>query len=162
MVQTSTSYLLHPQIDDCVIVTIPQVDRPGKLSVRNIIGIIAEIIENQGHKFYNVATKYGCIRPLLLRNQFEMCRQTNVLDTEAMDRERTTTIRQISTATAGEKKGGDAAVFCCCATDFCRTRRCICRRRGVTCTKRCQHGRDARTGRINKDIAVRFKCNNRK
>ena len=165
MIRTSSSYSLLPQINDCVNVTIPQVDRPRKLSIENIVGVIISIEEHGHHKLYNVGTLYGCIRPLLSRNQFELSSQRNMLDPSTVDRKRQTNIRQIAaltTAAADQGPSTSSSVFCYCATDFCRTRRCICRRNGKKCTDRCKHGRNNRTGRIDKEIAVKFKCNNKK
>ena len=150
----------HPEINECVNVMVPQVDRPKKLSIQNFVGVILDIKENHGHKLYNVGTVYGCIRPLLSRNQFEMCRQRNILDAETVNRERLVSIREIAAAEAVGRSEGLSFGFCRCATDFCRSLRCMCKRRGLPCTGRCQHGRDPRTGRVNQKLAAKFKCNN--
>lgn len=160
MTRTSSSYLLNPEINDCVNITVPEVDRPRKISMKNIVGVIVDIKKNHGSKLYNVATVYGCIRPLLSRNQFEMCRQKNVIDIETVDREREVSIREIAAAEEEGRKERPSSSFCRCATDLCRSLRCMCRRRGLSCTGRCQHGRDPRTGRVNQEIAARFICNN--
>lgn len=163
MIQTAApSSSLDPEINDCVTVTVPEVDRPRKISLENLIGVIVDIVEKaEGHRLYNVATKYGCIRPLLSRNQFELCRRRNVVDVEMVDRERTISIRKI--AAAEEKRGSEkpSSSFCHCATDFCRTMRCLCKRNGVLCTERCQHGRNPKTGRISQQVAINFHCCNK-
>lgn len=140
MIQTSSSYLFNPEINDCVNVTIPQVDRSREMRMQNIVGIIVDIKENHGHKLYNVATRYGCIRPLLSRNQFEMCRQRNVIDMETVYRERTVSTREIADKTAKGYNEGPSSSFCRCAKDLCKSQRCMCRRKGLLCTGRCQHG----------------------
>ena len=160
MIRTASYSTLYPEINDCIIVTIPQIDRPRKTCMQNFIGIIIGIKENKGHKLYNVATKYGCVRPLLSRNQFEICRQKNVIDIETVDRERIVSIRKIAAAEGKTDSEQATSSFCCCATDFCRTMRCLCRRSGVLCTERCKHGRDPRTGLINKEIVCHFNCTN--
>ena len=159
MMRTTTDSL-HPEINDCVSITVPQVDRSVKMIVKNIIGVIIEIKEKRGHKFYNVATQHGCIRPLLSRNQFEMCRQRNIIDVETVDREGLTSVRKIAIAEAKRGSEEPSTSFCRCATDFCRTLRCLCRRSHSLCTDRCQHGRNPKTGRIDKNIAANFKCTN--
>ena len=159
---SSSSSSLPPGINDCVNVTVPQVDRPRKMSLQNFVGVIVAIEEKKGHKLYNVATKYGCVRPLLSRNQFEICRRRDVIDIETVDRERTVSIRKIAAAEAirGSEKVHLSKV-CHCATDSCRTMRCLCKRNGVLCTERCKHGRDPQTGRINREIAANFRCYNK-
>lgn len=158
---TSSSSSLHPEINDCVNVTVPQVDRPRKMSMQNFVGVIVAIEEKKGHKLYSVATKYGCISPLLSRNQFEICRRRDVIDIETVDRERTVSIRKIAAAEAIKGREGPSSKVCLCAIDSCRTMRCLCKRRGVLCTERCRHGRNPKTGRINQEIAVKFKCYNK-
>nr|BDT63497.1 MAG: integrase-like protein [Sesarmops intermedium nimavirus] len=159
MIQT-TSSSLHPEVNDCVNITVPHLDRPQKTSMQNIVGIIVGIEEYKGHKLYNVATQHGCIRPLLSRNQFEICRRKNVIDVETVDRERILCIRKIAAAEAKRGSEEPSSSFCRCATDSCRTMRCLCRRSGVSCTERCQHGRNPQTGRINHEIAISFRCSN--
>nr|BDT63163.1 MAG: integrase-like protein [Hemigrapsus takanoi nimavirus] len=161
MIKTTSSSSLHPEINDCVNVTVPQIDRPRKMSMQNFVGVIVAIDEKKGHKLYNVATKYGCIRPLLSRNQFEICRRRNVMDIETVDRERAVSIRKIAAAEAIKGSEEPSSNVCHCATDYCRTMRCFCKRSGILCTERCKHGRNPKTGRINQEIAANFKCCNK-
>ena len=164
MLKATSSSSLHPEVNDCVNVTVPIVDRPRKMSMQNFVGIIVAIEEKKGHKFYNVATKYGCIRPLLSRNQFVMCRQRNVIDIETIDKTRTVSIRKIAAAEemkSSEEPSSSSSNVCHCAIDFCRTMRCFCKRRGLFCTERCKHGRNPQTGRIDQEIAAKFKCYNK-
>ena len=158
----STSHSSNPEINDCVNVQIPQIDRPRKISVPNFIGVIVNIKESSmGHILYDVGTKYGCIRPLLSRNKFEICRQKKLIDPKTVDRNRTISIRDIAIREAklGNNKES-LSIFCRCATNFCKSKRCLCKRNGIFCTERCQHGRDPQTGRINKEIATNFVCEN--
>lgn len=160
MMQPTSYCSLNPEINDCVNITVPQIDRPRKTSMRNFVGVIADIREKKGYKLYSVATKYGCIRPLLSRNQFEICRRRNVIDVDTVNRERVVSIREVAAAEAKRGSEEPSSSFCRCATDLCRTMRCLCRRSGVSCTERCQHGRNPKTGRINQEIAANFKCSN--
>ena len=161
MSQAATSCSsFHPEINDCVNVTVPQIDRPRKMSMQNFVGIIVDIKEKNGNKFYDVATKYGCIRPLLSRNQFEICRRRNVIDIETVNMKELTTIRKVAASDAKRGSENPSSTFCHCAKDFCRTMRCLCRKNGLSCTERCQHGRNPKTGRINQEIAANFKCSN--
>lgn len=152
---------LDPGIGDCVSVLVPNIDRPKKMNMHNFIGVVVSIEEKKGHKLYNIATKYGCIRPLLSRNQFEICRRRDVIDVETVDKGHIVSIRKIAAAEA--IKGSEKPSFkvCHCATDYCRTMRCFCKRNGTLCTERCKHGRNPQTGRINQEIAANFKCLNK-
>ena len=156
MIKTTPSSSLHPEINDCVNVTVPEIDRPKKMSMRSFVGVIVAIEEKKGHKLYNVATKYGCIRPLLSRNQFEMCRRRDMIDVETVDKKRAISIRKIASI-----ETEPSFKVCHCATDYCRTMRCFCKRSGVLCTEQCKHGRNPKTGRINQEIAANFKCYNK-
>lgn len=160
MINTTFSSL-HPEVDDCVTITIPQTDRPEKMSMQNFVGVIVGIQEKRGNKLYNVAAEYGCIRPLLSRNQFEICRRRDVIDIETVDRERAVSIRKIAALEAIKGSEEPSSKCCHCATDYCRTMRCFFKKRGVPCTERCKHGRNPKTGRINQEIAANFKCYNK-
>ena len=142
------------------------------MGMQNIVGAIIGIKKKEGHNLYNVATRYGCVTPLLSRNQFEICRQKNLIGTETLDKERT--------AEGSGKCPVLAFIFCRCAKDSCKCRRCFCRRNNTSngvnmdvmsepavlinntsCTERCQHGRDVRTGRVDNEIAGAFSCSNK-
>ena len=160
MIKSNYPSSLYPEINDCVNVMVPLVDRPRKMSLQNIVGIIVAIKEKKGHKLYSVATKHGCIKPLLSRNQFEICRQRNLIEIETVNRERTVSIRKIAALEALEGGGWPSSTVCYCATDNCRTMRCLCWRSGLLCTELCKHGRNPQSGRINEEIAANFKCFN--
>lgn len=160
--EASSSSDLHPRLNDCVTITIPRPDRPKKMGIKNFVGIIVNIQERNGHLLYDIATKYGCIRPLVSRNQFVISRRKNIIDIDTVDKDRTVSIRKIAAAEAiVNKEETQVTTFCNCATDYCRTMRCFCRRSGVLCTPNCKHGRDPKTGRINHEIAVNFNCRNK-
>lgn len=158
MIKTTSPSQLYPEIKCCVNVTVPQIDRPRKMSMQNFVGVIVGIEEKKGHTLYNIATKYGCIRPLLSRSQFEICRRRDVIDIETVNRERTVSIRKIAEAEAIKEPFSSV---CHCARDSCRTTRCRCKKSGVLCTERCKHGRNPKTGRIDQKIAANFKCCNK-
>ena len=162
MIKGSSPSSLLPKINDCVKVTVPLVDRPMKMSLKNIVGVIVAIEERKGHLLYSVATKHGCIRPLLSRNQFELCRQKNLVDAQTVKIDRAVSIRKIAAAEAIRGSGdGASSRVCHCATDFCRTMRCLCKRSGLLCTARCKHGRDPKTGLINLETVANFECFNK-
>ncbi len=54
MIKPTLSSSLHSEINDCVNVTIPQMDRPRKISMQNFVGVIVAIEEKKGHKLYSV------------------------------------------------------------------------------------------------------------
>ena len=161
MIKATSSSSLYPEINDCVNITVPQIDRPKKMSMQNFIGIILSIEEKAGHKLYNIGTKYGCVRPLLSRNQFEVCRRRDVIDIESVDRKRAVSIRKIAAAEAIRGSEEPSTNVCHCAKDYCRTMRCLCKRSGLICTEKCKHGRNPKTGRVDQEIAANFKCYNK-
>lgn len=123
------------EIDDCVIIPIPTVDRPTKMTMTNLLGVIVNIREDDGgNRLYDVATKHGKLRPLLSRTQFEVCRRRDLLDPIVSTG--TTSLRDAVAAIAPPITTN---LICHCILDFCRTRRCICKRSGVMCTARCKH-----------------------
>lgn len=158
----ASSYVADPEINDSVKVNVPKVDRPRKFIAPSFIGVIIGIKKYQGHKLYSVGTRYGCIRPLLSRNQFKLCRQRDITQLEVVNRERVVSIRDVANWEARKLDRSDrpSTTFCRCATDLCNSRRCMCRRQSLRCTGLCQHGREPRSGRINQLIAAAFRCKN--
>ena len=145
------------RINDSVTVPIPAVDRPGKMAMSNAVGVVVGTRETANGALYEVATTYGRIRPLLSRTQFELASRPDLLDRRDVNEEQTVTMRKL-----GILQGGSVVtptVKCYCNTDFCRSRRCLCRRNGQLCTSHCRHGRDHRTGKIDPEAAPR--CTNK-
>ena len=147
------SEVVRPSVNDCVIIPIPLADRLCKMSMNNVLGIIVEIIplrsskSNSNNKeiqqqsdrnLYDIATKYGRLKPLLSRSQFEICRHRNLLDISDISTNCTISLREAAMKT--NILVDNCVVIptkCHCMIDFCRTRRCICRRSNIPCNKKC-------------------------
>ena len=87
---------------------------------------------------YDIATKHGRLKPLLSRSQFEICRHRNLLDISEVSTNCIISLREAALKT--NIIADDCIVIptkCHCVIDFCRTRRCICKRANILCNKKC-------------------------
>lgn len=137
------------EVNDCVNIHVPLVDRPNKATMTNLLGIVLAIKKCEpttlpsdntsiiiSRKLYDIGTKYGKIRPLLSRNQFDLCRRKDLFSHLIIDAESLISIRRAVIKEAGSI--GFSVKKCKCTYD-CTTNRCICRRLNLNCTSSCKH-----------------------
>lgn len=136
------------EINDCVNIHIPLVDRPSKITMTNLLGIVLDIKVISpssslppfgvkiSKKLYDIGTKYGRIRPLLSRNQFELCRRRDLFSL-TIDKMSLISIRQAVMREANVIHG--SSIKRCKCTQNCNTRRCICYRLNLYCSQFCKH-----------------------
>ena len=131
MVKRRRVDLAHGHPGDNVAVPIPLVDR-GRGGPRNILGVIIDRNENN---MYTICVKSGILKPKYSRNQFDLCPQ-RLLQESDVDQTKTTTLRQA--VTQESTSGGQGYVKCNCAgSKRCESNRCKCFKNKVKCSSRC-------------------------
>lgn len=174
---TSSSESLLPQINDCVMIVFPPVDRPSKTSMLNIIGMIVGIdvrvhTNSHSHHLYRIATEHGCLHPLLSRTQFELCRQRDLLNIRNQEIQWVVSIREAERMMTMANSSSPSSstmllpppptkIFCYCHSSSCMNQCSMCRLSGVVCTDCCCHSHNNRTGRIDPEFAASFRCTNK-
>lgn len=137
-------------VNDCVIIHIPLVDRPNKVTMTNLLGIIVNIKSSPSssaaaaaaglklnERLYDIATKHGKIRPMLCRNQFDLCRRRDLFSNLVVNKISIISLRHAVMKEA--KVNGLATIKKCKCTNKCDTNRCICRRMNFFCSQYCKH-----------------------
>ena len=107
MVKRSRIDLKAGEVGDNVAVPIPMVDR-GRGDPRNIIGVIVDRDEND---LYRIAVKAGILSTKYSRNQFDLCPQRLLNETD-VNTDCTITLRQALRSTAS---GGQGFFHCDCS-----------------------------------------------
>jgi transposase InsO family protein len=119
----------HP--GDNVTVPIPMVDR-GRGDPRNIMGVIMDRDDND---MYRIAVRAGLLKGKYSRNQFDLCVQKLLKDTDVSKDQ------EVALRTAVQMEslcGGQGFVKCNCAgTGRCQSNRCKCFKANVKCNSRC-------------------------
>lgn len=128
MVKRSRIDLKAGKVGDNVAVPIPMVDR-GRGDPRNIIGVIIDRDEND---LYRIAVKAGVLSTKYSRNQFDLCPQ-HLLNNSDVNTGCTITLRQALRSTAS---GGQGFFHCDCKKE-CQTNRCKCFKAKKLCNSRC-------------------------
>ena len=131
MVKCSPIHLKGGEVGDNVAVPIPLVDR-GRGDPRNILGIVIDRDEND---LYRIAVKAGILSTKDSRNQFDLCPQRLLIDSD-INTECTITLRQALKSTA---TGGQGFFRCDCSKGKkqCQTNRCKCFKAKRLCNSRC-------------------------
>lgn len=117
----------HP--GDNVTVPIPMVDR-GRGDPRNIMGVIMDRDDND---MYRIAVRAGLLNGKYSRNQFDLCVQKLLKDTDVSKDQ------EVALRTAVQMEslcGGQGFVKCNCA-GRCQSNRCKCFKAKVKCNSRC-------------------------
>ena len=116
---------------DNVTVPIPMVDR-GRGDPRNIMGLI---IDRDDKDMYRIAVRAGVLKGKYSRNQFDLCVQKLLQETDVSKDE------EVALRTAVQMEslcGGQGFVKCNCAgTGRCQSNRCKCYKAKVKCNSRC-------------------------
>ena len=92
MVKRSRIDIAHGHLGDNVAVPIPLVDR-GRGDPRNILGVI---LERNEYNMYTICVKSGILKSKYARNQFDLCPQ-RLLQESDVDLTKTTTLREAVT-----------------------------------------------------------------
>ena len=131
MVKCSRIDLKVAEIGDNVAVPIPMVDR-GRGDPRNILGVVVDRNEND---MYTIAVKAGILSTKYSRNQFDLCPQRLLNDSD-INTDKTITLRQALKSTA---TGGQGFFHCNCSKGKkqCQTNRCKCFKAKRLCNSRC-------------------------
>lgn len=131
MIKRSRIDLKPGAIGDNVAVPIPLVDR-GRGDPRNIIGII---VNRDEHDMYRIAVKAGILSTKYSRNQFDLCPQRLLAESD-VNTQSTITLRQALKSSAS---GGQGFFHCDCSKSNkqCRTNRCKCFKSKKLCNSRC-------------------------
>ena len=116
---------------DNVTIPIPLVDR-GRGDPRNLMGII---VDRDNNDQYRIAVRAGILKGKYSRNQFDLCVQKLLTDTDVSQDEEVA----LRTAVQKESKcGGQGFVKCnCSGLNKCQTNRCKCFKSKVKCNSRC-------------------------
>ena len=128
MVKRSRIDLKAGEVGDNVAVPIPMVDRE-RGDPRNIIGVIVDRDEND---LYRIAVKAGILSTKYSRNQFDLCPQRLLNETD-VNTDCAITLRQALRSTAS---GGQGFFHCDCSKQ-CQTNRCKCFKGKKLCNSRC-------------------------
>ena len=131
MVKHSRIDLKAGEAGDIVAVPIPMVGR-GRGDPRNILGVI---VDRDEHDMYRIAVKAGIVSKKYSRNQFDLCLQQLLNDSD-VNRESTITLRQALKSTASGRQG---FFRCDCSKGKkkCQTNRCKCYKAKRLCNSRC-------------------------
>ena len=131
MVKRARIDLKVGEAGDNVAVPIPMVDR-GRGDPRNILGVILNRDEND---MYKIAVKAGILTTKFSRNQFDLCPQRLLNDSD-VNTEYSVTLRQALKSTAS---GGQGFFHCDCSNGKkqCQTNRCKCYKAKRLCNSRC-------------------------
>jgi hypothetical protein len=131
MIKRSRIDLKPGVIGDNVAVPIPMVDR-GRGDPRNIIGVI---VDRDEHDMYRIAVKAGILSTKYSRNQFDLCPQRLLADSD-VNTQSTITLRQALKSSAS---GGQGFFHCDCSKSNkqCQTNRCKCFKSKKLCNSRC-------------------------
>ena len=117
---------------DNVTVPVPQVDR-GQRAPRNILAVIRYENEND---MYKLATKGGILKRVFARNQFDVCSQI-LLNESDLNLNSEISLRQ-AVQLYESNCGGQGFFKCNCGTKKrCQTNKCRCFKAQVTCNSRC-------------------------
>ena len=131
MVKRSCIDLKTGEAGDNVAVPIPMVDR-GRGDPKNILGII---VDRDEHYMYRIAVNGGILSRQYSRNQFDLCPQQLLNDSD-VNTESTITFCQALKSTAF---GGQGFFRCDCSKGKkqCETNRCKCYKAMRLCNSRC-------------------------
>ena len=131
MVKRSRIDLKVGEAGDNVAIPIPMVDR-GRGDPRNILGII---VDRDEHDMYEISLKAGILTTRYSRNQFDLCPQRLLNDSD-VNTECTITLRQALKSSAS---GGQGFFHCDCSNGKkqCQTNRCKCYKSKRLCNSRC-------------------------
>lgn len=119
-----------PAVGDTVRVQIPDVDR-AKTDARSVLACVLEVTED---KFFKLGTSSGILKQLYARSQFSLCHE-KFLKLEDIP---TNVISLRSVASAQSLGDGQGFTRCHC-TQKCRSKRCLCVKKGLLCNSKC-HG----------------------
>ncbi|XP_076055268.1 uncharacterized protein LOC143033663 [Oratosquilla oratoria] len=128
IVKRSCIDLKAGEVGDNVAVPIPMVDR-GRGDLRNIIGVIVDRDEND---LYRIAVEAGILSTKDSRNQFDLCPQRLLNETD-VNTDCTSTLRQALRSTAS----GGQGFFHCDWSKQCQANRCKCFKAKKLCNSRC-------------------------
>jgi hypothetical protein len=133
MVKRSRIELKVAEVGDNVAVPVPLVDR-GRGDPRNILGVV---VNRDEHDLYSIAVKAGILSTKYTRNQFDLCPQRLLKDSD-MNAECTISLRQAIKSTA---TGGQGFFHCDCSKSMkqCKTNRCKYFKAKRLCNSRCHN-----------------------
>ena len=133
MVKRSRLELSTANPGDNVAVPIPLVDR-GRGDPRNILGVVLNHDEND---LYTICVKSGILKGTFARNQFDICPQA-LLQESDVNQTRTVTLR--AAVSKESASGGQGFIRCNCAgSNKCQSNRCKCFKSKMKCSSRCHN-----------------------
>ena len=115
------------KIGDSVKVWIPDMDK-GRVDSRNIIAVILDVIDDN----YKLGTKEGQLAQLYTRNQFVICEEKFLSETDVPNIE----ISLRTCATYASLTGGKGYIQYICK-GRCNTNKCSCKRKDKLCNSKC-------------------------
>ena len=114
-------------------ISIPLVDR-GRGDPRNILGVI---MDRKDSDQYTICVKSGVLKGNFSRNQFDICPQKLLKDSDV---NQTRTITLQAAVSLESASGGQGYVKCGCAgKKKCGTNRCKCFKTKIKCSSRCHN-----------------------
>ncbi|XP_068209297.1 KRAB-A domain-containing protein 2-like [Palaemon carinicauda] len=133
MVKRSRTELVAGEIGDNIALPIPLVDR-GRGDPRNILGVIVSRSMNDQ---YRVATKSGILKGSYSRNQFDICPE-RLLKESDINNDIEISLREA--VIKSSFSGGQGFVKCSCnGPKKCQTNRCKCFKSKQLCNSRCHN-----------------------
>ena len=134
MLERSAKRFKEAEIDDTVLVPIPDIDR-GRCEYPNLKAVVLEMHSN-GH-LWKLGCKSGVLDQWYSRNQFQPTLE-KFLTVQDVPMEKEVSLRM---AARLESIGGGQGFFKCNCTGNCTTKRCKCFKASVKCNSRCHNQR---------------------
>ncbi|KAF0702823.1 KRAB-A domain-containing protein 2-like, partial [Aphis craccivora] len=129
MLQTSHAAVLDFEVNDCVVMAVPKVDR-GPTDPPNIICLVVE----KKNKLYKLGTKHGMIKGWYGGDCLKKCETFLKSDEILLDKE--LTVRETVTVIT---EGQGFSSCSCKSKSPCQTSRCACFKKKVLCNSRCHN-----------------------
>lgn len=131
MVTFSEELFPQLQVNECVTLSVPQVDR-GPLDLKSIFGVVTDFRNG----VYQIGTKNGLIKGWFPRNKLNVA-GTRTVSVEDVPKEVLLSLREA--ASFQSIVGGQGYQKCTCKANKnqCRTKRCSCFQLSVKCNSRC-------------------------
>lgn len=110
-------------------IPVPEVDR-GRGDARSILGVI--LANNDG--FYRIGTRDGTLKNLLVRSQFDVCKENIINISEVGSKE--VGIRTLATS---QSLGSGQGFKKCACKNKCQSKKCNCVKNNVLCNSKCHN-----------------------
>ncbi|VVC38781.1 Hypothetical protein CINCED_3A025695 [Cinara cedri] len=115
------------KIGDCVLITVPKVDR-GPSDLANVIAVI---VNQNEHKLHQLGTKYGLVKGWYNSASLNPATSNFFKITEVNNNKELTLRERVSYISEGQ------GILSCICEHQCETKRCACFKASVKCNSRC-------------------------